>query len=72
MDVDRVVDCFSKVAVEMDKSIPQVIKNVVQTNTFSIIVMGSEVVLNEGGQEKGRYPIGDKEKLQAYILLKRI
>jgi hypothetical protein len=72
MDVDKVVDCFFKVATEMNNSISQVIKDVVQTNTFSIMTMGSEVVLNEDGQEKGRYPIGDKKKLQAYILLKRI
>ena len=71
MDVDRVVNCFSQVAIEMHKPVSQVIKDVIQPNNLSLVTTDTEVVLNEHGQVKARYPIADKGKLQAYILLKR-
>jgi hypothetical protein len=71
MDVELVVNCFSQVSIQLGKSVSQVIKDVVQPNDFSILVDGDEVILREHGQEKGRYSIRDKSKLQAYVLLKR-
>ena len=71
MDVELVINCFSRISIGLGKPVAQIIKDIVSPNQFSILIDKDKVVLKENGREKGRYPISLKTKLQAYVLLKR-
>lgn len=70
MNPDLVVNCFSDSAIKLGKPVHEVVDELVKDNGLSVREEGDEVVLYQHGTVKGRYALGDKSKLQAYVLLK--
>jgi hypothetical protein len=68
MKTETVVNCFSKVALEMGKSVAEIIKDVVQKNSLSILVEKDDIILMENNKVKKRYPLSEKKKLQILVL----
>jgi len=70
MNPDHVVNCFSEAAIKLGKQVHEIVNEIVKDNGLSVREEGDDIVLYHQSAVKGRYALGDKSKLQAYVLLK--
>jgi len=70
MNPDHVVNCFSEAAIKLGKQVHEIVNEIVKDNGLSVREEGDDIVLYHQNAVKGRYALGDKSKLQAYVLLK--
>ena len=64
------MNCFSEAAIKLGKQVHEIVNEIVKDNGLSVREEGDDIVLYHQSAVKGRYALGDKSKLQAYVLLK--